>query len=316
MLKGETSEIISDPRSVLCILAQLFTLCLISGAFVLQDHKALSKTLGPNVRIQNYPRFLLRYYTVSTVHYLCSQQVVRQHSVLKYMKISVVKHVYIYTSWSKSAIASCQSRLRICFQMSSGEVRFCCQMCYKNSVRRALWILKMQASVSGSTVLFHGWPLLLFTLISHLQWTQNKAREESILGSVGKAQRKAECLALQLPSTPFGPDNRELREPRKWIRTGVQETKIPTACLGAVPSRTASHPQKLPPKVSQHWLSARRSNLGKVIQYWRSIHVCQLRGWLYLNLGRELQETVSNIEPQVNYLQTLSSNTYIDMLNS
>lgn len=45
MLKGETLEIITEPRSILCMLAQLFTLCTISVMFC---------TVEPQVLIQNW----------------------------------------------------------------------------------------------------------------------------------------------------------------------------------------------------------------------------------------------------------------------
>lgn len=134
------------------MLVQLFTLCSINSTFVPQDHKALSKTLGPEVRIQNYLGCLEKYYSVSTVYYLHSQQTLGQYSILKYTNISAVKHVNIYASWSKTVNSLMSVQVRFCFQVSSGEVRFCCQMSHKNSVCRAVWILEMQVRVSGSVV--------------------------------------------------------------------------------------------------------------------------------------------------------------------
>ena len=93
----------------------------------------------------------------------------------------------------------------------------------------------------------------------------------------------------------------------------MQETKIPTSSPGVVPSCTVAHP--LPPEASKWWLLALGVlNWKKSANSLRSIHVCQLSGWLYLNLGKVLQETVFNIQAQVNYLEALSSNTYINIL--
>ena len=121
--------------------------------------------------------------SVSAVYYLLCQQTLGQHSVLKYVNISAVKHVSTYASWSKTVNSPMSVQVRFCFQMSSGEVRFCCQMNYKNSVCRAFWILEMQVRVSGSVVSVS---LVGLPCHSHshsgCSELENKMREESLPG--------------------------------------------------------------------------------------------------------------------------------------
>ena len=189
----------------------------------------------------------------------------------------------ICARWPKMLNSLMSVQVRFCFQVSSGEVRFYCQMSYKNSVCGAFW------GEQPCSCCFHDWSP--GHTHSH-SWvnTGEPAREGSLPGGAsgecGRSHgrlRLGPCSCLPHPLAQVAESY--------MILENESDPEVPTSSPGLVSSHTTACPWKVPLRHPDGAASPRGPELGKAVTSFRCIGVCWLRGWLYSHVGRQLQET-------------------------
>lgn len=140
-------------------------------------------------------------------------------------------------------------QVRFCFQMNSGEVRFCCQMSCKNSVCGASWILEMQVGASSFVV-----PVSMVGLPSHshshsscsdLRRTKRERRAcwEASWDTEVRLRGKLRVVLCNCLPHPLA----QITE-SYMILENESEPNVPTTSPGLVSLHTVAHPWKLPLK--------------------------------------------------------------------
>ena len=161
-------------------------------------------------------------------------------------------------------------QVRFCFQVSSGEVRFYCQMSYKNSVCGAFW------GEQPCSCCFHGWSPSHSRSHSWVN-TGEPASGESLPGGASGAWRRSHgrlrvgpCHCLPHPLAQ-GAESYVILE-------NESDPEVPRSSPGLVSSHTTARPRKVPLRRPDGAASPRGPELGKATASFRHIGVCWLRG--------------------------------------